>query len=138
MIRPPPTSTLFPYTALFRSGTGAGRRRRRRTLPAVDDFAVGCDGVRGDRKSTRLNSSHEWICRMPSSVFNDPATTDIYTLSLHGALPIWDRSRASAAAEDPPRGRRLRSRLRRSPRRSEEHTPELQSRVDMSYAVFCF
>jgi len=34
-----------------------------------------------DRKSTRLNSSHEWIYDMP--------TTEIYTLSLHDALPIY-------------------------------------------------
>src|SRR5256885_10890382 len=36
MIRPPPRSTLFPYTALFRSlgaGRGAGRRRQRRAQP---------------------------------------------------------------------------------------------------------
>src|SRR5690554_4239404 len=40
-----------------------------------------------DRKSTRLNSSH---VRISYAVFclNHPATTDIYTLSLHDALPI--------------------------------------------------
>src|SRR5438105_7569050 len=58
MIRRPPRSTLFPYTTLFRS-------------PHVADGVAGCphgarlfgDGRRGreDRKSTRLNSSHEWI-----------------------------------------------------------------------------
>src|SRR5499426_4430370 len=51
MIRRPPRSTLFPYTTLFRSwfqpryGAGCPRRRGRGV----------CDG---DRKSTRLNSSH--------------------------------------------------------------------------------
>src|SRR5271170_8293082 len=55
MIRRPPRSTLFPYTTLFRSlGPVAeldGRRVRvlRTTLRPRD------------RKSTRLNSSHEWI-----------------------------------------------------------------------------
>ena len=43
-------------------------------------------------KSTRLNSSHSGQSRMPSSAwknfFNDTATTEIYTLSLHDALPI--------------------------------------------------
>src|ERR1035441_4526369 len=41
-----------------------------------------------DRKSTRLNSSHLGISY---AVFclNDTATTEIYTLSLHDALPIW-------------------------------------------------
>src|SRR6266536_5261748 len=59
MIRRPPRSTLFPYTTLFRS------RSPRQSL--------GADGPRcsharrfrlarhRDRKSTRLNSSHEWI-----------------------------------------------------------------------------
>src|ERR1035441_461707 len=43
-----------------------------------------------DRKSTRLNSSHLGIAY---AVFflNDPATTEIYTLSLHDALPICPR-----------------------------------------------
>src|SRR3712207_8704331 len=70
MIRRPPRSTLFPYTTLFRShdAVGAGRDRLRdvaggrhaavrdhrhalaeRDLRALED---------GDRKSTRLNSSH--------------------------------------------------------------------------------
>src|SRR3712207_5498269 len=50
-----------------------------------------------DRKSTRLNSSHANISyavfclkkkRRSSFFFNDTATTEIYTLSLHDALPI--------------------------------------------------
>src|SRR2546426_130281 len=66
-----------------------------------------------DRKSTRLNSSHLVISyavfclkkkKLPSRVntalvvmsffffFNDTATTEIYTLSLHDALPIWSRA----------------------------------------------
>src|SRR3712207_7660693 len=67
--------------------------------------------------------------------FNDTATTEIYTLSLHDALPICRlvRARAAAAArrDRPPcrRGRRRDDRgveLRAG--RSEEHTSELQSR----------
>src|SRR5712664_4533446 len=54
MIRRPPRSTLFPYTTLFRSRHGDRDRRRRAQ-----------DGVRQgpwrDRKSTRLNSSHDQI-----------------------------------------------------------------------------
>src|SRR5688500_19955639 len=55
MIRPPPISTLFPYTTLFRSA---------RLLPPKVlsyGFAAGCAArlcLAGDRKSTRLNSSH--------------------------------------------------------------------------------
>ena len=32
-----------------------------------------------------------WVTRIDCSLFffNDPATTEIYTLSLHDALPIW-------------------------------------------------
>ena len=46
-----------------------------------------------DRKSTRLNSSHGYIsyavfCLKKKNFFNDTATTEIYTLSLHDALPI--------------------------------------------------
>src|SRR2546426_9107715 len=59
MIRRPPRSTLFPYTTLFRSGraevalggarhlVGGWNRGRARRVE-----------LRGDRKSTRLNSSH--------------------------------------------------------------------------------
>src|SRR6266511_5790018 len=54
MIRRPPRSTLFPYTTLFRSP--------RALSPSVPQGSPG-GGVRaryarGDRKSTRLNSSH--------------------------------------------------------------------------------
>src|SRR5258708_37453400 len=65
MIRRPPRSTLFPYTTLFRSPLTGGhalrkfrhpvraawRRRARDTEPAAG----------ADRKSTRLNSSHQII-----------------------------------------------------------------------------
>src|SRR6266581_9640120 len=54
--------------------------------------------------------------------FNDTATTEIYTLSLHDALPISCRWRwACAAVRRPIRARR----------RSEEHTSELQSPVHL-------
>src|SRR5215212_12151075 len=53
--------------------------------------------------------------------FNDTATTEIYTLSLHDALPISPGSRSSISAD--PSGCSGRAR----PERSEEHTSELQS-----------
>src|SRR2546429_3559109 len=75
MIRRPPRSTLFPYTTLFRSewhgspqklagraadqvpadrrGNGPRETRHGHELPA--------EQRRGDRKSTRLNSSHGYI-----------------------------------------------------------------------------
>src|SRR2546426_12795730 len=56
--------------------------------------------------------------------FNDTATTEIYTLSLHGALPISPWLRGDGAGDAaPPAGP---SRRRREGR-SEEHTSELQS-----------
>src|SRR5438067_10071013 len=79
--------------------------------------------------------------------FNDTATTEIYTLSLHDALPIYlgrglgldlglGRKRRSAKLSDQagPADRAVRG--RRSdrcdrPPRSEEHTSELQSRFDL-------
>src|SRR5687767_15620226 len=56
--------------------------------------------------------------------FNDTATTEIYTLSLHDALPI-SRNRASSRGGGASHGDPLCFRPRR--RRSEEHTSELQS-----------
>src|SRR5215471_21601029 len=54
--------------------------------------------------------------------FNDTATTEIYTLSLHDALPISTPS---------PNGERRPRRTHRCGPRSEEHTSELQSRRDL-------
>src|SRR5207247_2625783 len=115
-----------------------------------------------DRKSTRLNSSHEWISY---AVFC--STTHTFTLSLHDALPISGRERrhhhpkdaqrlparphrpipggARAGhrqaswredARDAVREGRDQHRLRDGSvlcvePRSEEHTSELQSRVDL-------
>src|ERR1041385_9569657 len=58
--------------------------------------------------------------------FNDTATTEIYTLSLHDALPI--SGRATCARTRRRSIPRTRPRARR-PWRSEEHTSELQSRL---------
>src|SRR5690348_18354826 len=59
MIRRPPRSTLFPYTTLFRSGHVAGRSEQE---DRGDPDDRGPDHWHeGDRKSTRLNSSHPSI-----------------------------------------------------------------------------
>src|SRR2546421_3817315 len=58
MIRRPPRSTLFPYTTLFRSARPSGMPGERRELPAE---RPGRSSYPGDRKSTRLNSSHDQI-----------------------------------------------------------------------------
>src|SRR5438445_9888569 len=60
MIRPPPTSTLFPYTTLFRSLIHVqclGQHAVPHRLHHLDDSGGARSGL-GDRKSTRLNSSH--------------------------------------------------------------------------------
>src|SRR6266403_3086404 len=59
-IRRPPRSTLFPYTTLFRSAgeldEGAGGLREKKSRQAV--VLLERHRLLGDRKSTRLNSSH--------------------------------------------------------------------------------
>src|SRR5256885_11209506 len=54
MIRRPPRSTLFPYTTLFRSVVV---HQQRSAFIKPHDDVVGVHAA-GDRKSTRLNSSH--------------------------------------------------------------------------------
>src|SRR5258708_28071701 len=77
MIRRPPRSTLFPYTTLFRSETlGASMNRNKMVWHTGSTFKISwrCFGTapwcymhqlwyakEGDRKSTRLNSSHQII-----------------------------------------------------------------------------
>src|SRR5437764_2363782 len=55
MPRRTPTSTLFPYTTLFRS---RAQRRLRPALVAQHPVGVVLEHKELDRKSTRLNSSH--------------------------------------------------------------------------------
>src|SRR5476649_1014723 len=85
--------------------------------------SVACSSDRIDRKSTRLNSSH----------------TEIYTLSLHDALPISDalvdqhvgidgHAQGERDGGDARQGQR---RLQQRQDRSEEHTSELQSHRDL-------
>src|SRR5258708_21591565 len=77
MIRRPPRSTLFPYTTLFRSralqsaaaaATAAIDLRRMMVFVEMRDMVLSLDLCRpiaavaaADRKSTRLNSSHQII-----------------------------------------------------------------------------
>src|SRR5436309_7935934 len=67
MIRRPPRSTLFPYTTLFRSYVvgGFGEAARRSSALRSTSFSLWISAktpvrtcASGDRKSTRLNSSH--------------------------------------------------------------------------------
>src|SRR5258708_27842949 len=101
MIRRPPRSTLFPYTTLFRSCRARGRRRRQHhhDLPCQSCH----DRSRWrDRKSTRLNSSHQIISyavfclkknktivepRSVLLVFSPPHTATGHSYSLHSSSP---------------------------------------------------
>src|SRR2546421_3666891 len=77
--------------------------------------------------------------------FNDTATTEIYTLSLHDALPIclrreapwppgpapWNEVRTVVPSRRPSTIRRASRCRQHTTDRSEEHTSELQSRSDL-------
>src|ERR1035437_121037 len=112
-------------------GAKAARKLKARKSTQGVWFGLGMMGLVGwsvvvptlDRKSTRLNSSH----------------TEIYTLSLHDALPIWCEGGAQAQGAQIHAGRLVRAghdgvgRLvgGRAHARSEEHTSELQSHRDL-------
>src|SRR5256886_8077995 len=62
--------------------------------------------------------------------FNDTATTEIYTLSLHDALPILSGSPVARRNARAPAAPKLRG-IATSSSRSEEHTSELQSQSNL-------
>src|ERR1041384_6799766 len=88
MTRRPPRSTLFPYTTLFRSASycsgscPAGRNdsctQWVQPLPTSER--------RSEEHTSELQSLPYLVSRL--LFLNDTATTEIYTLSLHDALPI--------------------------------------------------
>src|ERR1035438_7241651 len=97
MIRRPPRSTLFPYTTLFRSVHW--------WLGFLDRLSKGHPLMhRSEEHTSELQSLRHLVCRLLLEkkkkslilliltlrffFFNDTATTEIYTLSLHDALPI--------------------------------------------------
>src|SRR5712664_769432 len=172
MIRRPPRSTLFPYTTLFRSELCCGGGWIGACASGLGDECV------LDRKSTRLNSSHDQIsyavfCLKKKKVarhkratarqtrrrpacdrgdrrtrgrdadarsrtrsqygrdffyVNDTATTEIYTLSLHDALPISGTITFTLYGESSCDSTPV---TQSTVTRSEEHTSELQSRSDL-------
>src|SRR2546421_5983458 len=74
--------------------------------------------------------------------FNDTATTEIYTLSLHDALPIWDGGqrggRAAASRSEPSGGGDRRRRGGGVRPDADRKSTRLNSSHDqISYAVFC-
>src|SRR5258708_16825805 len=69
--------------------------------------------------------------------FNDTATTEIYTLSLHDALPISRRRQQCGRGEKNQRQRCLREEIRDWKRRDRKSTRLNSSHQIISYAVFC-
>src|SRR6266540_490472 len=77
------------------------------------------------------DNSTSWMLWVFFFFFNDTATTEIYTLSLHDALPISPRGRRRRRRSTLPiRRRRHRLRDRKSTRLNSSH-------ITISYAVFC-
>src|SRR2546430_12327162 len=72
------------------------------------------------------------LCVLPFFFFNDTATTEIYTLSLHDALPISLRAaRREHTGLDGRADHRDGDHCQRERGRSEEHTSELQSQSNL-------
>src|SRR5258708_23986933 len=92
MIRRPPRSTLFPYTTLFRS-LGGGRTGSAAFVAGAGFVAAGLSGGGGDRKSTRLNSSHQIISY---AVFCLKKKTNLYRSRT--AFPLLTRAHVRRSA----------------------------------------
>src|SRR4051812_49942552 len=60
MIRPPPRSTLFPYTTLFRSPP----ERVRRLATVLDTLDIAPDGRRSEEHTSELQSHVNLVCRL--------------------------------------------------------------------------
>src|SRR5271165_6974349 len=116
MIRRPPRSTLFPYTTLFRSADGRTLGEWCREVILRGGSASDAEDRKSTRlNSSHVKTSYAVFClkknngcrlecatsstvgasmlsseggRFSPFFFNDTATTEIYTLSLHDALPI--------------------------------------------------
>src|SRR3712207_8930526 len=99
-IRPPPGSTLFPYTTLFRSELGSGALlphaaataedtgRRLLGVAAVPGHAADAHrGMLEDRKSTRLNSSHANISYAVFCLKKNKPRPDLAYVSTHTPQP---------------------------------------------------
>src|SRR3712207_2710330 len=85
------TFSAGPFAATVPCSRRMARSQRRSTAPGSWETKT------RDRKSTRLNSSHANIS-YAVFFFKDPESTEIYTLSLHDALPI-SRSRPRHVAD---------------------------------------
>src|SRR6185312_13526017 len=99
------------------------RHDEQQVMPKSHDAGVG-DGFGQVRIEMRCAAVYRLVFFF---FFNDTATTEIYTLSLHDALPISSPNGAGAVVIGNP----TISTLGTNTARSEEHTSELQSRSDL-------
>src|ERR1035438_6788184 len=88
MLRRQPRSTLFPYTTLFRSmRIGKHRRIRTKMSHPVRFGTISPKPVaRSEEHTSELQSLRHLVCRL----LHATAPTEIYPLSLHDALPIYE------------------------------------------------
>src|ERR1041384_5797609 len=93
MIRRPPRSTLFPSTTLFRSGADPSALIRQMSDTLSTARPKTMERPRSEEHTSELQSLPYLGARSPffRLFFNDTPTTEINTLSLHDALPIWSR-----------------------------------------------
>src|SRR5207249_7051437 len=85
MIRPPPRSTLFPYTTLFRSILGDASPEqwlRERAIPRHDDLAAG----RSEEHTSELQSRFDLVCRLLLEKKNKQEDTNAKIVFIYWSL----------------------------------------------------
>src|SRR5258708_10741628 len=93
MIRRPPRSTLFPYTTLFRSPLSANVPPAKLNVPPLATLNDPAHAVaqlpppERDRKSTRLNSSHQIISYAVFCLKKQPVICNVPALLTVLAVP---------------------------------------------------
>src|ERR1043166_8035402 len=101
MIRRPPRSTLFPYTTLFRSAVEVEDKYRDLAQYLLADVFIYDHLPEGRSEEHTSELQSRFGISYAVFFFNDTATTEIYTLSLHDALPICRGSRGQVPGSSP-------------------------------------
>src|SRR5947209_15280610 len=87
MIRPPPRSTLFPYTTLFRSrlALSAGRRQHASSIgiPVLADGSPRSVHPRSEEHTSELQSRQYLVCRLLLEKKKRPSATSALEFELH-------------------------------------------------------
>src|SRR3990167_6862283 len=108
MTRRPPSSPLFPYTTLSRSGTAtpgeSPRRMNSGIAPGVPTPSV---MIRSEEHTSELQSQSKLL--FPLFFFNDAAPPEFSPLPLHDALPIGPRHARRESKKDEFRNRARRA-----------------------------